>query len=228
MEGKLKNIDLVEKLKEYTKKLMHGPEHAEYAELQLTWNQKILEETIEYILKPDGNAIGIGSFQGAVEMALSNFYKNVYCVDHQNFLPKWKPDNILFHKTNIDSGNWSLPEVHFEICYFVEVIEHLLWSPLPLLKWIHSHCDRLVVSTPDDFEWPDVENYPWTRYQHFSAIPSAVPDSVSNPNPMFHCKQYGQSEFIELLNFANFRVEKFFRVGEGSHQMVAVCTPRQN
>jgi len=43
---------------------------------------------------------------------------------------------------------------------------------------------------------------------------------------MTHCKQYTQVEFIELLDFCGFKVVELQRVGNGSHQMMAICSPR--
>lgn len=203
----------------------------EYAELQLTWNRDILDRSFPHLPKSTSQAIGIGSFHGALEMALAHFYDKVVAVDHKPYLPRWKPSNVLFHKANIDSGSWKLPErredePRFEVCYFIETIEHLLWSPLPLLEWIHKNCHMAVISTPDDIEWPAMEIQPWTRYQHFSKIPPAFPGAPSNPNPMFHTKQYGQAEFVEMLDSMHFRLNEFFRTGEGKHQMVAIVQPR--
>ncbi len=170
--------------------------------------------------------IGIGSFQGALEIGMSRFFNSVTCVDHKSYLPAWKPKNVIFHKANIDSAGWVLPEKHYDVCYFIETIEHLLWSPLPLLKWIKTHCNVAIISTPDDREWPTMDNHPWTRYQNYKNIPTASPGAKSNPLPMYHCKQYTPSEFIEMLEFAGFRVIEFFRVGDGKHQMAAVVEPR--
>jgi|APSaa5957512535_1039671.scaffolds.fasta_scaffold31250_1 hypothetical protein len=60
----------------------------------------------------------------------------------------------------------------------------------------------------------------------FSAIPSPFPGATGNPAPMFHCKQYSQSEFIELLTSCGFRLLEFRRIGTESKQMLAICTSR--
>ncbi len=170
--------------------------------------------------------IGIGSFQGALEIGMSHFFSKVVCVDHKSYLPIWKPRNIVFHKANIDSADWVMPDDNFDICYFVETIEHLLWSPLPLLQWIKTHCKVAVISTPDDSEWPAMEIHPWTRYQNYKSIPAASPGVEGNPLPMFHCKQYTPAELIDMLESSGFRILEFFRVGEGKHQMAVVVEPR--
>lgn len=202
---------------------------AEYAKLQLTWNKDILERSFEYIPKESGKMMGIGSFMGALELSLADRFDEVICVDHKSYLPKWKPENVKFHKANIDTASWKLPELdgetRYDVIYFIETIEHLLWSPLPLLKWVQKNCHLFVISTPDDNEWPEMDINPWNRYQHFSKIPPASPGVKGNPKPMFHTKQYKLSEFIELLEFSGFRVIEFFRTGEGKNQMVAICQP---
>ena len=203
---------------------------AEYARLQLTWNKDILEKSYPYIPNVSKKMMGIGSFMGALEISLSEDFDEVVCVDHKSYLPKKLPSNIKFHKANIDGAEWSLPslgdENRYDVIYFIETIEHLLWSPLPLLKWVQSNCHLFVISTPDDNEWPQMEIHPWTRYQHWSKIPAASPGVKGNPKPMYHTKQYTQVEFMEILDFVGFRVLEFFRTGDGKHQMVAICQPK--
>ncbi len=218
-----------ELLHEYTTRITKENKlsDADYSELQYTWNNDILARSVKHIGIEHGKAIGIGTFQGAVEMSLSHFFNKVTCVDHKSYLPRWKPKNVVFHQANIDTAEWQLPDEQFDVCYFVETLEHLLWSPLPLLMWIKTHCKLAVISTPDDMEWPAMENHPWTRYQHFKNIPAAAPGAEHNPLPMYHCKQYSPAEFIELLEYVGFRLVEFYRVGEGKHQMCAIIEPRR-
>jgi hypothetical protein len=203
---------------------------ADYAMLQLTWNKDILQRSYPYIPSVTKKLLGIGSFMGALEISLSDEFDSVVCVDHKSYLPKNLPKNIVFHKANIDSAEWTLPslegEDRYDVVYFIETIEHLLWSPLPLLKWVQKNCHLFVISTPDDNEWPEMEIHPWTRYQHWSKIPAASPGVKGNPKPMYHTKQYTQVEFMEILDFVGFRVIEFFRTGDGKHQMVAICQPK--
>jgi hypothetical protein len=231
--GKKKKLDdkaVMSSLEKYTKRLAdgHTGDAKDYANLQYTWNRDILERATKYIPDQASKIIGIGSFQGALEMALSPFMDEVIAVDHESFLPKWKPENVKFLQANIDSNDWKLPEDQgmFDMSFCIETIEHLLWSPLPLLTWMKTYSHISVISTPDDDEWPAMQIRPWTRYQHFSHLPSAAPGVQGNPMPMHHCKQYKQAEFIEMLDFVGFRVLEFFRVGEGKHQMCAIVQPR--
>jgi len=217
-------------LEKYTKKITaeNTGSAAEYSDLQYTWNRDILDRSFDYIPGGSNKAIGIGSFQGALEIALSPFFNKVICVDFESFLPSWKPSNIVFHTANLDSGDWELPdrEAMFDIAFCIETLEHLLWSPLPLLKWMRQNAHISVISTPDDNEWPPMPIRPWSRYQKYSSIPPASPKVFGNPEPMNHCKQYSQAEFVEMLDFAGFRLLEFFRTGEGKHQMVAIVQPR--
>ncbi len=203
---------------------------ADYARLQLTWNEDILDRSYDYFPRVSNKLLGIGSFMGALEISLANEFDSIVCVDHKSYLPKRKPKNIIFHKANIDSATWKMPKLNnderYDVIYFIETIEHLLWSPLPLLKWVQQNYHLFVISTPDDNEWPAMEINPWTRYQHWSNIPAAAPGVKGNPKPMFHTKQYSQVEFMEILDFVGFRVLEFFRTGDGKHQMVAICQPK--
>lgn len=201
---------------------------ADYAQLQYTWNRDILERAHPYFPRVSKTAIGIGSFMGALEIAISPEFKTVTCVDHKSYLPLWRPKNLVFHRADIDTADWKLPtpDERFDVCFFIETIEHLLWSPLPLLQWMKQNCHLIVISTPDDAEWPAMEIHPWTRYGHFSTIPAASPGVEGNPLPMYHTKQYSQAEFIELLDTVGFRVLEFFRTGDGKHQMCAIAQPR--
>lgn len=233
MSTKRKKLDkkqVMHYLDKHTQRLAAQKEgdDRDYAFLQYTWNKEILERSFDHIPKDAKKAIGIGSFHGALEMSLAPFMDKVLCVDHESFLPYWKADNVEFHQANIDSADWELPENEgmFDVAYCIETIEHLLWSPLPLLKWMKTYSHISVISTPDDDEWPAMDIRPWTRYQHFMNVPAAAPGVASNPRPMHHCKQYKQDEFIEMLDFVGFRVIEFFRVGDGKHQMCAIVQPR--
>lgn len=202
---------------------------ADYAKLQLTWNYDILERSLNYMPSESRKMMGIGAFMGTLEMALAPYFDEITCVDFKSFLPSWKPRNVKFYKANIDTSDWKLPALpgnRYDAIYLIETIEHLLWSPVPLLKWMQQNCHMAVISTPDDDEWPAMEIHPWSRYQNYKGIPSASPGAKSNPLPMFHSKQYSQAELVEMLDFSGFRVNEFFRTGEGHHQMVAIVQPR--
>lgn len=243
MAKKHNKNSILTKLQECTEKLAKSGKgsDADYANLQYTWNKDILERSYPYFPHVGNAAMGIGAFMGALEIAIADEFDKVVAVDHKSYLPKWKPKNVVFHKANIDTADWELPtnrkkgadtsaplapEERYDVCFFIETIEHLLWSPLPLLKWVHANTHLFVISTPDDAEWPPMEIHPWTRFQHFSNIPAASPGAKNNPLPMYHTKQYKQAEFMELLDSVGFRVIEFFRTGDGKHQMVAICQPR--
>ena len=200
--------------------------HVEYCKIQREWNEPILRSLGKHVNLPANKMMVIGSFLGLTESALSPYYENIIGVDIENFHLPNLPQNIEFYQSDIDQSNWTLPEDFFDTVMMVEVLEHLLWSPVPLLKWIAKHCSTFVVTTPDDKEWPALNLKPYMRYCHFSTIPNAIPGAPSNPEPMTHCKQYTQVEFIELLDFCGFKVVELQRVGNGSHQMMAICSPR--
>jgi hypothetical protein len=213
---------------ELSDRLAHElPQHAEYCRLQTTWNEPILRHLARHLPGLSGSCLCLGSFFGAFEMSLASHFERVVAVDHECFLPDWRSSNVVFHRANLDTGDWQLPEGPFALCTMIEVLEHLLWSPVPLLKWIQRNCGLFVVTTPDNDDWPPLPPKPYMRYSHFSAIPSAVPGSVPNPEPMFHCKQYSQGEFIELLGFCGFRVLEMQRVGKGGPQLLAIAQPRR-
>lgn len=228
----LKKAEMLADLRNLSERIAKESKQAsdkDYALLQLTWNHDILDRSLNYMPRESHRMMGIGAFMGTLEMALAPYFDEVVAVDFKSFLPKWKPANVKFHKANIDTGDWELPGLsgsRYDAVYLIETIEHFLWSPVPLLKWIQQNSHMAVISTPDDDEWPAMEVHPWNRYQHFKNIPSAAPGVKSNPLPMFHSKQYKQAEFMELLDFAGFRVNEFFRTGDGHHQMVAIVQPR--
>ncbi len=198
--------------------------HKEYCELQMTWNYQVLTETLPFLKdSTEQSALSLGSFLAIMEMSLADVFSKIICVDQKNYIPEFAPKNIEYYEADLDSGNWVLPKGDFKICYMIEILEHLLWSPIPLLKQLSKQVQYLAITTPDDREWPEMPIKPYIRYQHYSAIPSSYPGCVGNPEPMFHCKQYSQAEFIELLSFAGFRLISFSRVGCGGHQMFAIC-----
>lgn len=220
---------LLEKYVDYSKQAFLQTTHKEYCELQISWNYQVLLHSSKFILGDlisRDRMLSLGSFLGLSEMAYAHIFKEVVCVDLESYIPEFKPHNISFHKADLDSGNWTLPEGQFNAVFMIEILEHLLWSPVPLLKTLQKKCNMLVITTPDDDEWPAMTPHPYNRYQHFSSIPSASPGVAGNPAPMFHCKQYNQAEFVELLNFCGFRVIEFRRIGLDSKQMLAICTSR--
>lgn len=229
--GNMSNIakEITERFDQLTQRSINGSRtksDKEYAELQLSWNRDIILRCLNYLPTERNEIIGIGSFLGVLEMSFADHYKKVTCVDFKNFLPSWSPKNVLFTKANIDSATWQLPEKMYDACFFIETIEHLLWSPMPLLKWMKTHSHYSIISTPDDREWPEMHIHPWNRYQSYQNIPPASPGAKGNPIPMEHCKQYTQTELISLLDDVGFRVVEFFRTGEGGHQMVVIVQPR--
>jgi len=213
--------------KQNTQRFVKEQIHPEYTLLQATWNESVIKTSLPWMPTNRKRVLSLGAFIAAMEMSFKDYYDEIICVDHESYLPNWKPSNVSFHQADLDSSEWALPENFFDVCFMNEIIEHFLWSPIPLLKWVKNHSSLLVISTPDDAEWPPMTQ-PWSRYQHFSAIPSAFPGAKGNPKPMFHTKQYKQAEFIELLDFCGFRLVDFCRVGEGHHQMLAICTPRSD
>jgi 2-polyprenyl-3-methyl-5-hydroxy-6-metoxy-1,4-benzoquinol methylase len=194
--------------------LTEFPEHSDYITLQKTWNTKVLE-VLNSKINPESNIVSIGSFLGSAEIALAKSTHEIVCCDLESYLPKKLPNNVKFHQVNIDSNNLNLPERHFDICLCIELLEHLRYSPIPMLDWIKSNCNLLVISTPDDDEWPSGENKPWTTKAHFSDIPFAKKGDQGNPTPMNHCKQYSQYEFVELLHLMDFRIEEMCRIHIG-------------
>lgn len=213
----------------YSRKALAETSHKEYCALQVSWNYQVLLHASKYFLSDVFNRdrlLSLGSFLGLAEMACAHIFREVVCVDIDNYVLDFKPGNVRFHPTDLDTGRWELPEGRFNAVFMVEILEHLFWSPIPLLKWIQRNCEWLVITTPDDREWPPLPAKPYSRYQHFSAIPSAHPDAKGNPAPMFHCKQYTQSEFVELLTFCGFRIVEFRRIGSDSKQMLAICSSR--
>lgn len=200
---------------------------ANYCQLQATWNKPVLRRVAPYI--HEGNsAMILGSFYGITDYALSDLCSSVCGVDVKNHFPKWMMhESVDFHQTDLDSSMWTLPDGQFDVVFMVEVLEHLLWSPVPLLMKLANTTRYLFITTPDDKEWPKIENSPYTRYDHFRNIPQAFEGCKGNPRPMFHCKQYTEVEFVELLTFCHFRITEFCRVGEGGHQMLLIAESRK-
>lgn len=217
----IKSAELKKIFLYYNNKTLAEGNHIEYCKLQTTWNIPIIKYISKYISSSSDNLLSLGTFLGVLEISLAKYFKHITYVDIEDFVPKWKPKNMVFHKSNLDSSEWKLPEKIYDTCLMIELIEHLLWTPLPLLHWLQKRCKILVVTTPDDNEWEE-SIYPWTRFGHFSRIPTPFPSCPSNPKPMFHCKQYQQSEFIELFTIAGFRLLEFQRIGIGGHQMLAI------
>jgi hypothetical protein len=215
-------------LQKTARKLAEHCGHDEYHQLQLTWTEDVWKIAAKYLPEQIDRCMDLGAFTGINSIALSTFSKEVIAVDHQSYLPDWIPPNVHFCEANVDSAEWEKQLIPgpYQVCFMIEILEHLRWSPIPLLKWLNKHVHLLVITTPDDEEWPALEVHPWSQYTHYRYLPTAFPGCVGNPNPMFHVKQYKQHEFVELLSECNFRVLELNRVGNGRHQLLAVCVPR--
>ena len=200
--------------------------HAEYHEISEVWNLDIWRHADEYLRHLSGNAMDIGAFTGFNSFCLSQYFDKVYSVDHVCYLPDDRPENIEFVQADIDTHDYRLPDEFFNACFMIEILEHLRWSPLPLLKWLATHVGLLFITTPDDDEWPPLKDHEWVQKGHYSELPVATEGCEGNPIPMEHVKQYTMSEFVELLGECGFRVIELVRVGEGRHQMLAICQPR--
>lgn len=206
--------------------LQEFPDHEPYIRLQQTWNGSVLEHSARWMPRQGAHIVSIGSFLGAPEIVLAQDAHEVVCCDMADFLPQARPTNVKFQQVNLDAADLRLPDGMYDACFIIEVLEHLRWSPLPLLAWARDHCNLLVISTPDDLEWPPMQQAAWTTRAHFRDIPAAWPGAPGNPQPMDHCKQYSQAEFVELLDHCGFRLVEFQRMGGGGHQMLAIAQVR--
>ena len=206
--------------------LIEFPQHREYIELQKTWNEPILRYFSRWIPLYNGRVASIGSFLGGLEIGLSQNVEEIICCDIDNFLPVNIPLNLKFHKISLDTNNANMPKGKFDVCFCIEVIEHLRYSPLPMLDWMRRNCKFVVISSPDDNEWPPVKDSYWTTKEHFTSIPLPTLGCEGNPIPMEHCKQYSQHELVELLDAVGFRIIEFQRVGSGGHQLLIMATPK--
>lgn len=211
------------------KKLTDYCGHQEYHQIQLVWTSDVWKIAPKYFPEQLSRCLDIGAFTGINSIAFSSLAQEVIAMDQHSFLPDWLPPNIHFCEADIDTADWEgkIPAGPYDVCFMVEVLEHLRWSPIPFLKWLNKHVNLLVITTPDDAEWPSIEIHPWSQFGHYRYIPTAFPGCTGNPSPMYHVKQYQQHEFVELLSECDFRVLELNRVGTGKHQLVAVCQPRR-
>lgn len=223
---KKKSRIVCEELELLSKQLIMSCGHKEYHEISKVWNTDVWMHANRYLNSNYNNALDLGAFTGFNSILLSRICKNVYSLDHECYLPKDKPKNIDFVKSNIDTVDYNIPDINIDVCFMIEILEHLRWSPIPLLKTLSTQVKLLFITTPDDEEWPPLEDHEWVHKCHYRDIPVAFEGCEGNPLPMNHVKQYKSSEFVELLEECGFRINELVRIGEGKHQLLAICQPK--
>ncbi len=105
---------------------------------------RTIADIVNYI-PPKGNikVLEIGSFLGLVSIALSRIGYEVYATEipefmcNKNLQNKLDQNRVKYHKVNLK--NYSLPysDNVFDIVIMCEVLEHLNFNPLPIIKEIN-------------------------------------------------------------------------------------------
>jgi 2-polyprenyl-3-methyl-5-hydroxy-6-metoxy-1,4-benzoquinol methylase len=150
------------------------------------------------------NILDIGCGYGTLALfAKKQYGADVYGIDMLDRLGKLKNECIIFKKSNIefDPIPW---DIKFDRIIFTEILEHLLYNPIPTLKKIReslSDDGTLYLSTPNACEWGRLTKY----YQCISEMPNPIKAIDIDE----HIYQYTEGELRDIINLSGFEIKEF-------------------
>lgn len=211
-------VEIMEKYREFRK---NDPE--EYLQYSRGWHYLIFQYIEKY--RTGAYALDIGALFGVTSVFLSRIGMNVTALDgYADEIPdeiKSKYD-LSFIFANLEHTN-RIPLFNdfFDMVIMSEVLEHLNYSPIPVLLTLRNAMKAdgvLIINTPDDREYPDVPEGPVARNCHHLDIPIWEKDAPRQAFP--HSKQYLYKEFVELLENCGFKIREFIKFRyEGLHML---------
>jgi 2-polyprenyl-3-methyl-5-hydroxy-6-metoxy-1,4-benzoquinol methylase len=195
----------------------------EYLEYSRGWHYVIFQYIEKYL---DGkNILDVGALFGVTSVFLAKKGMNVTSLDgYVDEIPdviKLKYD-LCFLFSNLEHiKKPPLFEKYFDMVVMSEVLEHLNYNPVPVLLNLRSSMKDsgiLIITTPNDREYPKVPKSPTARDCHHLEIPNWHKDAPRQAFP--HSKQYVFEEFDELLENCGFKISEIVKFRhEGSHML---------
>lgn len=193
----------------------------EYLTILKDYYIRTIFDIVEYTSKLPSKSIKvleIGAFLGIVSIALSKLGYEVVSTDipefisNENLQEKLQKNNIKFFDANL--VHYSLPCLNeeFDIVIMCEVLEHLNFNPLPLIKEINRIIKvngLFYVSLPNIASLKNRMLLLRGKSIHY---PINYFVTQLNPrNPMIvgiHWREYTMYEINEMLEMLGFRIEK--------------------
>jgi SAM-dependent methyltransferase len=120
------------------------------------------------------NVLDIGCAYGTMTLW---FKKNGYKIDALDVTDEYsskkmfEKEDIKFYKKNIETDQI---DKKYKLIMFTEVLEHLNYNPLPVMKKLHDSLEKrgaIIMSTPARELDPPREQGRWTHYVNWRQIP---------------------------------------------------------
>lgn len=156
----------------------------------------------------------IGSFTGVVSIALKHLGYNVtasdlpFVVHDPGFARTMKDLGIRTIATELSNGSFPAADREFELIIFNEVLEHLNFNPIPLLREFHrilSPHGRVYCATPNLLaaknRWLMIRGY---SYRDSISRLRGNLERNSGMSVGLHWREWTKAELLELFNEAGF------------------------
>lgn len=194
-----------------------------YFDIQEFRYLKTLEEILD--LKP-GKVLDIGCLFLHFSMALSRLGHEVYgfdlpiCISHPRLRQRQKKYQVKVKEGRLEDQRLPFRDKFFDYVVLAEVLEHLNFSPLPILVEIKRVLKKrgiLILTTPNLVNIDRLR-----RLTTGQGLYPFLDDLVNKPSEFSHWKEYSMSELVKLLETSGFKVlekkyfhtnQKYYRIG---------------
>jgi len=214
----------------YVKKFRED-DPSEYLEYSKGWHYILAEKLLKH--KNAKKVLDIGALFGTMSVFLSKNGLQVTSLD--GYVDEIPDDiklkyNLAFIFANLETEIYPpLPECYFDLVVMSEILEHLNYNPIPVLLMIRKTLNRdgyLIINTPDDETYPQIQDGPVARRVHYFDIPLYKNGLPRQSFP--HSKQYKLDEFQNLLTDCGFKIKELSKFEyEGIHMLAIACLDEQ-
>lgn len=152
---------------------------------------------------PTGRVLDIGAAYGTLVVFLARLGWKASVVDQFDIYlaPSIREKyGIDFHAQNVEIESLPFADNVFDCVLFTEILEHINYNPLPVIKEIHrvlAPSGVLLLSTPDKNSWGESEHK-----APFEEIPFYRDGDIIKDA---HMKIYDEAELCRLLQKAGFK-----------------------
>ena len=175
-------------------------------------------------IKPEKKRIlEIGPYFGILSVCLSRLGYDVYVLDIPEFISnkklqrRFEANNVKFIPFNLKNNNFPYDNNFFDLIVMCEVLEHLNFNPLPMIKELNR------ILKDNSFVYLSLPNI--ASYKNRKSL--LLGNSIHNPiedffkqletNSMMivdlHWREYSKKELIELFNKSGFMITKHYFLG---------------
>ena len=175
--------------------------------------------TVSDIVKINGNLriLEVGSFTGVVSIALSRLGHDVtasdidFVINDTAVVDVYGKEGIERCSVNLASGQFPQSDGAFDLIIFNEVLEHLNFNPIPLLKEFNrllTNGGRVYCATPNLLSAKNVSLI-LRRKGYLNPVEALVWNLQpgSGMSVGLHWREWAKDELIDLFKVAGFKLE---------------------